>query len=71
MKYLILLVLLLCIQGCTLLSMFNGWSGKDRPCSKETIAQAIRAAQKAGCKRYTIEKDHDLETCAFHCYETR
>jgi hypothetical protein len=73
MKYLILLPLLLVLQGCTLLSLFTANTNKPvaKPCNQETTPETIRAAQKAGCKRYLIEKDAEQGTCKFICHESR
>jgi hypothetical protein len=74
MKNAILAVVLLACPGCTLLSIFDGWvnnKSNSAPCSKETIPETIRAAKKAGCKWYVIERDSESGTCTFACYESR
>lgn len=68
MKYLLLSLLLLSCQGCTLLSLFgvSGNKPEVQPCSHESNVATIAAAKRAGCKRYKIDRDETLKTCTFH-----
>lgn len=69
MKF-IFAILLLTLPGCEAFS-----PEKPAPqlisCDQASIDRQIIVASKAGCKRYTIEKDEMFQTCKFSCYESR